>query len=159
MATHVAVDAARSLLDAARRDWAQTEFPGITDLADREVNLGASGPESHLLGEWNGVWLDIATLHRPGQPPAFIGYVVALCDCCGMFAPVLSRSVSSAADFVAAFTADPPATTPQCRDCAWLHDAQETARRATSRWSRWAFKFSRGLTVEEVRARHGRDTT
>ena len=128
------------------RQWAGDNFPGVTDVAVRGVQLGG-GTERGLIGTWHGMRLRFKS--SPCGPRA---HAYARCDCCNLWARATpsTPALRCAADIARKYDVVPPATVAQCFHCRWLHQAQPRAAHTTGRLARALFRYDFGHTPEDV---------
>lgn len=146
---------AQELAQRELEQWAAATFPGV-ELFRAEHTKGAGGVSEELTGRWHGVYLAFEDWGRP--PNGGLHAAVCLrCTCCKRFAPHFNhQAVSSITEFATAYPVDPPSEIELCFDCEWLHQAQDRAERAHSRFAKWRFACSHGKSVDQVLARHRR---
>ena len=138
------------------RTWALEQFPGLTDLARVQVRTKTFSTEEEfkpsLVGRWHDVLLEFS-IWPDGRHAV---HPVAVCACCGSHVWSGGMTVFSIAEFAHRYQTSPATSVAECFACAWLHPAQDDARRRTSRLSQWWFQQTRRHTVDEVLAEHHR---
>lgn len=148
--TTTARDVAREMHNRQLLDELERTFPGIQDVRLRTVSHASPDSDdlanTELIGQWHDLYVGIFA----GGPTGY-----NLCDCCARYAVDVTWQPQE----LAGLKTDPNATIPECRDCQWLHPAQDAAQKATTRWRRWRFTRTYLTDIEWVRAQHHRPVT